>query len=69
MSLADQAEGRTISISIHLRLVPPRADRLGHTDAAMAIAAQIVDGIVDGIRQSGITEGFDVTIEPQRLVY
>lgn len=67
--LADQAEGRVISLGFHVRLTPPETKVLGHTDAAVEIGRGLVCEAMLLLKTAGEREGFVVEISATNVVY
>lgn len=62
MSLADKAEGRTISISYEVHLVPPEGRELGECEAAFEVGEALIRQAALAIRGVGEAEGFTVRV-------
>lgn len=67
--LADKAEGRTISLTFEMHLVPPPGQKLGECEAAgeagdllMARVAWLLRGVCEA-------EGFTVRLRGRQVVY
>lgn len=68
-TLAEQAEGRTISISFYVRLVPVQVEKVGETDAAVAIGRGLILESMQLLKNAAEAEGFTVDIEVRQAVY
>lgn len=68
MNLADQARGRIISLSFHVRLTPPDAP-LGETDEATEIGRGLIREAMLLLKNAGEREGFAVEITATNVVY
>jgi hypothetical protein len=69
MSLAEKAEGRIISGTVHFRLTPPQAGELGDTDAAVEIGKGLMRESMLVLQEAAKREGFEVEIEFRQVVY
>ncbi len=67
--LADQAEGRVISLGFYVRLTPPETGVLGHTDAAIAIGRGLIREAMLLLKMTGEREGFVVEVSATNVVY
>lgn len=67
--LADQAEGRIISLSFHIKLTPPQTGVIGHTDMAVEIGRGLIREAMLMLRNTGEAEGFAVEITATNTVY
>lgn len=68
MALADEVQGRTISVAIHMRLIPPPTE-LGKTDAAMLIGQGLVKEATTLLKNAAEAEGFSVEMNVNLVVY
>lgn len=68
LSLAEQAQGRTISAHIDVKLTPPKAE-LGETDAAGEIGHLLIDGALRLLKQAAEKNGFKVEIDINQVIY
>ena len=69
VSLADQAEGRTISMSIYVRLTPPQTGECGYTEPAVAIGRGLIRESMLLLKTAAEKEGFEVFMETTSRVY
>lgn len=69
VALADQAEGRIISMSIYVRLMPPQTGGLGHTEPAVAIGRGLIRESMRLLQTAAEKEGFEVFMETTARVY
>lgn len=67
--LADQAEGRVISLGFHVQLTPPETSMLGRTDAAIVIGRGLIQEAMLLLKTAGEREGFVVEISATNVVY
>lgn len=67
--LADLALGRTISGNVYFKLVPPKVDDVGETDAAMAIGKGLINEALLLLKNSAEKEGFEVEVDISLCVY
>lgn len=69
VSLADQAEGRTISLSFRVKFIPPEGGPLGETEAAVAIGRGLIREAMLMLKNTGEAEGFTVDIAGSQVVF
>lgn len=65
--LASSAEGRVISMSFRVKLIPPQDGALGETEPAMEIGRGLIREAM--LKNTGEAEGFAVEVEAQQTVY
>lgn len=65
--LASSAEGRVISMSFRVKLIPPQDGALGETEPAMEIGRGLIREVM--LKNTGEAEGFAVEVEAQQTVY
>lgn len=68
MSLANNTDGRIISLGFHIRLTPPDAP-LGETDRATEIGHALISQTMRNLKQAAESEGFAVDIFATNTVY
>ena len=68
LSLAEQAQGRTISAHIDVKLTPPQGE-LGETDAASEIGSNLIQGALHLLQQAADRNGFKVEINIVQVIY
>ena len=69
VTLADQAAGRVISMSIYVRLTPPQTGEIGHTEPAVAIGRGLIHESMRLLQAAAEKEGFEVFMEATARVY
>lgn len=62
MSLADRAEGRTISIYYEVHLVPPEGQVLGECEAAFEVGEVVIRRAALAIQRAAEAEGFTARV-------
>lgn len=67
--LASSAEGRVISMSFRVKLIPPQDGALGETEPAMEIGRGLIREAMLMLKNTGEAEGFAVEVEAQQTVY
>ena len=66
---ASLAEGRTISMTVYVRLTPPETSVYGDTDAATEIGRGLIRESMRLLKTAAEAEGFDVFMEVQSRIY
>ena len=69
VSLADEADGRVISLGFSVKLTPPQDGRLGDTDAASEIGRRLILEAVTALKSTGEAGGFAVEAKAWQVVY
>lgn len=67
--LADLVHGRTVSCNIYVKLVPPKVDKVGETNAALAIGKGLINEAMLLLKSAAELEGFEVDIEISMRAY
>lgn len=66
---ADEVEGRTISLAIYIKLLPPGEVKVGGTDAAMEIGQGLIEETVAVLKRAAEREGFQVRVHVGQVMY
>ena len=69
MTLADDTEGRIISIVLNIKISPPQTGKLGHTDRAIHIANGFIVRFKRIIKSIAEHHGFTVEVRDSFTVH
>lgn len=69
MSIVEKAEGRTLSVTIHIKMIPPEVSSVGEGDALAVVARDLIKKIEEMIAESYCEEDLRIQVHPTFVIY